>query len=61
MLSGIFGLKRKEVTGEWRELNSEGLHIFYALPGAVRVIKSRRIRWARHVADMGDMTVTYRT
>jgi hypothetical protein len=48
----IFGPKRDEVTGEWRKLHNEELHDLYPSPTIVRVIKSRRMRWAEHVARM---------
>jgi hypothetical protein len=48
----IFGPKRDEVTGEWRKLH-EGLNNLYSLPNIVRVVKSRRMRWAGHVVRMG--------
>jgi hypothetical protein len=50
----IFRPKRDEVTGEWRKVHSEELHILYSSPDIVRQVKSRRIRWAGHVARMGD-------
>jgi hypothetical protein len=53
VLRGIFGPKRDEVTGEWRKLHDEELNDLYSSPNIVRVIKSRRIRWAGHVARMG--------
>src|SRR5215471_10328359 len=46
--------KRKEVTGEWRKLHNEELNDLYSLPNIVRVVKSRRMRWAGHVACMGE-------
>ena len=49
----IFGPKRYEVTGEWRKLHNAELRDFYSLPNIVRVVKSRRMRWAGHVARMG--------
>jgi hypothetical protein len=49
----VFGLKRDEVTGGWRKLHNEELHNLYSLPNIIRMIKSRRMRWARHVARMG--------
>ena len=52
-LSRIFGTRRDEVTGERRRLHNEGLNDLYCLPNIVRVIKSRRMRWAEHVACMG--------
>jgi hypothetical protein len=53
MLRRIFGVKRDKVTGEGRKLHTEELNDLYCSPTIVRVIKSRRIRWARHVARMG--------
>ena len=50
----IFGPRGDEVTGEWRRLHNEELNVLYFSPNIVRVIKSRRIRWAGHVARMGD-------
>jgi hypothetical protein len=41
------------VTGHWRKLNNEKLHNFYSSPSIIRIIKSRRLRWAGHVARMG--------
>jgi hypothetical protein len=52
----VFGTKR-EVTGEWRKLHNEELHDLYSLPNIVRVVKSRRMRWAGHVARMGQDSV----
>jgi hypothetical protein len=52
MLRKIFGPKRDEVTGEWRKLHNEELHDLYCSPTIVRVIKSRRLRWAGYVARM---------
>jgi hypothetical protein len=53
VLRRIFGPKRDEVTGEWRKLHNEEVNGLYSLPNTVRVIKSRRLRWAGHVARMG--------
>ena len=50
----VFGPKRDEVTGEWRKLHNEELSDLYSLPNIVRVVKSRRMRWAGHVARMGQ-------
>jgi hypothetical protein len=52
MLRRIFGTKRDEVTGGWRKLRNEELHNFYSSPSISRMIKSRRMRWAGHVARM---------
>jgi hypothetical protein len=49
----IFGHKRDEVTGEWRKLDNGELHNLYSSPDIIRQIKSRRMRWAVHVARMG--------
>ena len=54
VLRRIFGLKGDEVTGEWRKLRNNELNDLYCSPNIVRVIKSRRIRWAGHVARMGE-------
>jgi len=56
----IFEPKRDEVTGEWRELHTEELNDLYFSPNIVRVIKSRRMRWAGHVARMGETRGVYR-
>jgi hypothetical protein len=57
---GVFGPKRREVTGEWRKLHNGELHNLYSLPDIVRQIKSRRMRWAGHVARMGEERNVYR-
>ena len=54
MLSRIFGPRRGEVTGKWEILRNEELNDLYSSPNIVRVIKSRRMRWAGHVARMGE-------
>jgi hypothetical protein len=59
MLRRIFGPKRDEVTGGWRELHNEELHGMYSSPSIVRVIKARRMRWAGHVERMGEMRGAY--
>jgi len=59
VLRRIFGPKRDEVTGEWRKLHNEELHNLYSSPNIVRVIKSRRMRWAGHVVHMGEGRVVY--
>ena len=53
VLRKVFVLKRDEVTGKWRKLYNEELNDLYSLPNIVRVVKSRRMRWAGHVARMG--------
>jgi hypothetical protein len=50
----IFRPKRDEVTGDWRKLYNEELHNVYSSPNLTRMIKSRRMRWAGHVARMGE-------
>jgi hypothetical protein len=55
----IFGSKREE-DGSWRKLDNDGLHNLYSSPNIVRVIKSRRMRWAGHVARMGEGRGIYR-
>jgi hypothetical protein len=57
VLRRIFGPKRGEVTGEWRKLHNEELHILYSSPNIIRQIKSRRMRLAGHVARMGKESV----
>jgi len=54
VLRRIFGPRRDEVTGEWRRLHNVELNDFYSSPNIVRVIKSRRMRWAGHVAHMDE-------
>jgi hypothetical protein len=54
VLRRIFGPKWDEVTGEWRKLHSGELHNLYSSPDIIRQIKSRRLRWAGHVARMGE-------
>jgi len=54
VLRRVFGTKRDEVTGEWRNLHNEELRDLCSLPNIVRVVKSRRMRWAGHVARMGE-------
>jgi hypothetical protein len=53
----IFGPKRDEAAGEWRRLHNEELNNLYLSPNIIRVIKSRRMRWAGHVARMGRREV----
>jgi len=54
VLRRIFGPRRDEVTGKWRRLHAEELNDLYSSPNIVRVIKSRRMRWAGHVARMSE-------
>jgi len=54
------GVKRGEVTGEWRKLHNEELSSLYSSPNIVLVIKSRRMRWTGHVARMGERRGVYR-
>ena len=58
VLKRIFGPKRDEVTGKWRKLHNEELNDLYCSPNIVWVIKSRRMRWAGHVARMGGGKVS---
>jgi hypothetical protein len=60
VLRKIFGSKRDEVTGMWRRLCNEELYDLFCSPSIFRVIKSRRIRWAGHVARMLDRRAAYR-
>jgi hypothetical protein len=60
VLRRIFGPKRDKVTREWRKLRNEVLHDLYCSPNIVRVIKSRRMRWAGYVARMGEEIGGYR-
>jgi hypothetical protein len=60
LLRGIFGPKGDEVTGEWRKLHSGELHNLYSSPDIIRQIKSRLMRWAGHVARMGEGRNVYR-
>jgi hypothetical protein len=60
VLRRIFGPKRDEVTGEWRRLHNKELYALYSSPNIIRVVKSRRLRWAGHVACMGERRGAYR-
>ncbi|KAJ4443327.1 NADH dehydrogenase Fe-S protein subunit 1 ndufs1 [Periplaneta americana] len=60
VLRKIFRVKRDEVTGEWRKLHNAELHALYSSPDIIRNIKSRRLRWAGHVARMGESRNAYR-
>jgi hypothetical protein len=59
VLRRIFGPKRDEVTGEWRRLHNKELYAPYSSPNIIRVTKSRRLRWAGHVARMGERRGAY--
>ena len=59
VLRRVFGARRDEVTGEWRKLHNEDLIDLYSSPNIFRVIKSRRMRWAGHIARMGDRREVY--
>jgi hypothetical protein len=60
VLRRIFGPKKGEVTGGWRKLHNEELHNLYSSPSIIRMIKSRRMRWAEHVARIWEMRNAYR-
>jgi hypothetical protein len=60
VLKKIFGSKKDEVTGKWRRLHKEELFDLYSSPNIIQVIKSRRMRWAGHVAYMGGRRDAYR-
>ena len=60
VLRRVFGHKRDEVRGEWRKLHNDELSDLYPLPNIVRVLKSRRMRWAGHVARMGEGRGVYK-
>jgi hypothetical protein len=60
VLRRIFGLKGDEVTGDWRKLHSEELRDLYPSPSIIRIMKSRRMRWAGHVARMVEKSNAFR-
>jgi hypothetical protein len=60
VLRRILGPKRDEVTGEWKKLHNEELHNLYSFPDIIMQIKSRRMRWAGHVARMGEERNLYK-
>jgi hypothetical protein len=60
VLRRIFGPKRDEVTGEWRNLHNEEIYNLYSYPDIIRQVKSRRMRWAGHVARMGEERKVYK-
>jgi hypothetical protein len=60
MLRKIFQSKRNEGTRGWRKLHNEELHNLYSLPSIIRMTKSKRMRWAGHVARIGAKRISYR-
>jgi len=60
VLRRVFGPRRDEVTDEWRKLHNEELNDLYSSPNIVRVINSRRMRWAGHIERMGEKRSVYR-
>jgi hypothetical protein len=60
VLRRIFGPKRDDVTGGWRKLHNEDHHNLYSSPSIIRMIKSRRMRWAGHAARMGEKRNAHR-
>jgi hypothetical protein len=56
----IFGPKSDEITGDWRKLRNEELHKLFSWPNIIRMTKPRRMRWAGHVARMGEKRNAYR-
>ena len=60
VLRKIFGAKKDEITGEWRKLHNAELYVVYSSPNIIRSLKSRRLRWAGHVALMDQSINAYR-
>jgi hypothetical protein len=60
VLRRIFGPKRDKITGEWRRLHNKELNDLYSSPTIIRVMESRRMRWAGHIARMGEGRGAYR-
>jgi hypothetical protein len=60
VLKRILGPKRDEMTGEWRKLHNEELRDLYSSPSIIRMIKSRRMRWASDIPRMGEKRNAYR-
>jgi hypothetical protein len=60
VLRRILGMKRDEVTGEWRKLHNEERHDLYSSPNIIRIMKGRRMRWVGHVVRMGEKRNVYR-
>jgi hypothetical protein len=59
VLKNIFGSKREDVTGDWRQMHKEKLHDLHYSPNIIRIIKSRRMIFAEHVAHMGESRSAY--
>jgi hypothetical protein len=59
-LNSVYLIDRDEVTGEWRRLHNKELYALYSSPNIIRVMKSRTLRWAGHVARMGERRGAYR-
>jgi len=60
VLRKIIGPRKDEVSGKWRKLHNEELNDLYSSPNVIRVSTSRRMRWAGHVARMGERRVSHR-
>jgi len=57
----MFGFKTQELTASWKELHNEEFHKLYSSSGTIEVIKSRRMRWAEHVARMGNLKKAHKS
>ena len=57
VLTKIFGAKRDDITGEWRKLHNAELHAMFSSPNIIRNLKSRRLKWARHITRMAESNV----
>jgi hypothetical protein len=60
MVLRILGLKREEVTGDWKKLYNKELHNLYSSPNIIRMIKSITMRWGGHVGCMGEVRSAYK-
>jgi hypothetical protein len=60
VISRIFGPKKNEIVGSWRKLHNVELHNLYSSPSIIRMIKSRRMKWAGHIARMVEKRNEYR-